>query len=414
MPTLEEIRSKFASLRPVMDERMCRLWAAAEARALGWGGISLVAAATGMTRTRIASGLHELETGAEAPPGPKPRAGRLRLPGGGRKRATERDPTLAADLDALVEPTTRGDPQSPLRWTSKSTHKLAAELQAIGHEVSHETVRQILLQKDYRLQSTRKTREGASHPDRDGQFQHISTQAQAFQDAGQPVISVDTKKKELVGDFHNGGREWQPSGQPEAVRVHDFVDPALGKAIPYGVYDLGRNAGWVSVGTDHDTAAFAAQSVRNWWEQMGRATYPEAASLLITADGGGSNGSRLRLWKTELQRLADDTGLRITVCHFPPGTSKWNKIEHRMFCHITQNWRGRPLISHEAIVELIGNTRTKQGLTIRAALDTNAYPTGISVSDEELAAVRLVRDAFHGEWNYTILPNDRKIDRSIS
>jgi hypothetical protein len=414
MPTLEEIRSKFASLRPVMDERTCRLWAAAEARALGWGGVSLVAAATGMTRTRIASGLRELDTGAAAPAGPKPRTGRLRLPGGGRKRATERDPTLEADLDALVEPTTRGDPQSPLRWTSKSTHRLAAELRAMGHAVSHETVRQILLAKDYRLQSTRKTREGTSHPDRDLQFQHISTQAEAFQDAGQPVISVDTKKKELVGDFHNGGREWQPSGQPEEVRVHDFVAPLLGKAIPYGVYDLGQNVGWVSVGTDHDTAAFAAQSVRNWWEQMGRATYPEATSLLITADGGGSNGSRLRLWKTELQRLADDTGLRITVSHFPPGTSKWNKIEHRMFCHITQNWRGRPLISHEAIVELIGNTRTQQGLQIRAALDTNAYPTGISVSDEELAAVRLVRAEFHGEWNYTILPNDRKFDQSIS
>lgn len=262
MPTLEEIRNRFTSLRSVMDERMCRLWAAAEARAVGRGGISLVAAATGMTRTRIASGLRELETGRTGT-GPKPRPGRLRLPGGGRKRAPERDPTLAADLDALVEPTTRGDPQSPLRWTSKSTYKLAAELQAMGHEVSHETVRQILLQQDYRLQSTRKTREGASHPDRDLQFQHISTQAQAFQDAGQPVISVDTKKKEWVGDFHNGGREWQPSGQPEEVRVHDFVDPALGKAIPYGVYDVGQNVGWVSVGTDHDTAAFAAQTVRN-------------------------------------------------------------------------------------------------------------------------------------------------------
>jgi hypothetical protein len=414
MATLEAIRTKFASLRPVMDERVCRLWAAAEARAVGRGGISLVAAATGMTRTRIATGLRELETLANAPTPPKPGAVRLRLPGGGRKRATERDPTLEAELDALVEPATRGDPQSPLRWTSKSTHKLAAELRAMGHEVSHETVRQILRQKDYRLQANRKTREGSSHPDRDWQFQHISAQAQAFQNAGQPVISVDTKKKELVGDFHNGGREWQPGGQPEEVRVHDFVDPELGKAIPYGVYDIGQNTGWVSVGTDHDTSAFAAQSVWNWWEQMGREVYPEATDLLITADGGGSNGSRRRLWKTELQRLANDTGLRITVCHFPPGTSKWNKIEHRMFCHITQNWRGRPLVSHEAIVELIGNTTTKQGLKIRASLDTNAYPTGISVSEEEMAAVRLVRDEFHGEWNYTILPNDRRTDRSIS
>jgi hypothetical protein len=414
MPTLEEIRCKYESLRPVMDERMCRLWAAAEARALGWGGIRLVAAATGMTRTRISAGLRELETLADAPPPAPPGAARLRLPGGGRKRATVRDPTLEADLDALVAPATRGDPQSPLRWTSKSTHKLAAELRERGHEISHETVRQILRAKEYRLQATCKTREGSSHPDRDQQFLHINAQTQAFQAAGQPVISVDTKKKELVGDFHNGGREWQPSGQPEEVRVHDFVDRELGKAIPYGVYDIGQNTGWVSVGTDHDTAAFAAQSVGNWWEQMGHSVYPEATDLLIAADGGGSNGSRIRLWKTELQRLADKTGLRITVCHFPPGTSKWNKIEHRMFSHITQNWRGRPLVSHEAIVELIGSTTTKQGLTIQAALDTNAYPTGITVSDEELAAVRLVKDAFHGEWNYTILPNNRSIDRSIS
>jgi hypothetical protein len=414
MPTLEEIRSKYESLRPVMDERMCRLWAAAEARALGWGGISLVAAATGMTRTRVSAGLRELDMLAEAPPPTQPGKARLRLPGGGRKRATERDATLEADLDALVEPVTRGDPQSPLRWTCKSTHKLAAELRAIGHEVSHETVRQILHQKDYRLQATRKTREGASHPDRDVQFQHLNAQTEAFQAAGQPVISVDTKKKELVGDFHNGGREWQPGGQPEEVRVHDFVDRELGKAIPYGVYDLRQNRGWVNVGTDHDTAVFAVQSIQNWWERMGRTDYPEATELLIAADGGGSNGSRLRLWKTELQRLANETGLRITVCHFPPGTSKWNKIEHRMFCHITQNWRGRPLVSHEAIVELIGSTTTKQGLTIQAALDRNEYPTGIRVSDEELAAVQLERNAFHGEWNYTILPNNRQIDRSIS
>jgi hypothetical protein len=411
MPALEEIKAKFESLRPVMDERMCRLWAAAEARALGYGGISVVAAATGMTRTRISAGIRELQRMAEAstPPGP-----RLRRPGGGRKTAVVRDPTLPGALDALVEPVTRGDPQSPLRWTCKSLDKLAAELQAQGHSVSHETVRQLLKEMDYRLQATRKTREGSSHPDRDAQFQHISEQTKAFHAEEQPVISVDTKKKELVGDFANKGREWRPTGEPEPVRVHDFIDPALGKAIPYGVYDIGANEGWVSVGTDHDTAAFAVQSVRTWWEQMGRPAYPNATDLMITADGGGSNGSRLKLWKTELQGFADESGLRITVCHFPPGTSKWNKIEHRMFCHITQNWRGRPLVSREAIVNLIGSTTTKQGLKVRAALDTNPYPTGIRVTDEELAAVQLIRSDFHGEWNYTILPRNRQLDRSIS
>jgi hypothetical protein len=411
---LETIKSKYEQLRPVMDERVLRLWAAVEARALGRGGVSRVAAATGLSRQRIADGLRELAALAEAPPTAPPQRQRIRRPGGGRQRATERDPALLDDLEALVEPVTRGDPMSPLRWTCKSTQKLAAELRQQGHAVSHETVRQLLLGLDYSLQATRKTREGSDHPDRNAQFEHINAQAAAFQAAGQPVISVDTKKKELVGDFANGGREWQPSGQPEAVRTHDFLDKELGKAIPYGVYDLAQNQGWVNVGIDHDTAAFAVQSIRTWWTQMGQPTYPGATDLLITADGGGSNGSRNRLWKTELQRLADETGLRLHVCHFPPGTSKWNKIEHRMFCHISQNWRGRPLISREVIVNLIGNTTTETGLQIQAGLDLNAYPTGIKVSDAELAAVHQIPAAFHGEWNYTILPTERSIDRFIS
>jgi hypothetical protein len=413
VPNLDAIKSRFERLRPAMDERLCRLWAATEALALGRGGVTWVAQATGVSRKRIGAGIRELRELA-TPPTPPPPSQRIRRPGGGRKRASERDPTLLADLEALVEPLTRGDPQSSLRWTCKSTHKLAAELGAQGHRVSHETVRQLLQQLDYRLQGTRKTKEGSAHPDRNAQFEYINAQAEAFQAAGQPVISVDTKKKELVGEFANGGREWRPSGQPETVRVHDFVDPALGKAIPYGVYDLAQNQGWVSVGIDHDTAAFAVQSIRNWWAQMGGPTYPGATDLLISADGGGSNGSRNRLWRKELQRLADETGLHLHVCHFPPGTSKWNKIEHRMFCHITQNWRGRPLVSREVIVNLIGNTTTRQGLRIRAALDEHTYPTGIKVSDTELAAVRQVPATFHGEWNYTILPRDRSIDTVIS
>jgi hypothetical protein len=311
---------------------------------------------------------------------------------------------LIEELEALVAPATRGDPMSPLRWTSKSTTKLAAELMERGHPVSPRTVAALLKERDYSLQSTRKTKEGGEHPDRDAQFAHINARTQAFQQRGQPVISVDAKKKELVGDFRNGGREWHPQGAPEAVRVYDFVDKELGKALPYGIYDLGKNSGWVQVGTDHDTAAFAGAAIRTWWQQMGRASYPEATELLITADSGGSNGSRCRLWKTQLQRLADETGLTVSVCHFPPGTSKWNKIEHRMFCHITQNWRGRPLISHEVIVNLIGHTRTQTGLTIRAELDRETYPTGVQVSDAELAAVCLQRDEFHGDWNYTISP----------
>jgi len=402
--TQETIQTKFEQLRPVLDERICRLWAASEALALGRGGITLVAAATGVSRKRIGAGIRELRDLAARPPEPRAAPARIRRPGGGRKAKRDTDPTLLDDLEALVEPLTRGDPMSPLRWTCKSLHKLAATLREQGHAVSHEIVRQLLRGLDYRLQATCKTREGSDQPDRNAQFEHINGATQRFQAAGQPVISVDTKKKELVGDFANGGREWQPNGEPERVRLHDFPDKQLGKVSPYGVLDLAANVGWVSVGIDHDTAAFAVHAIQTWWARMGRAQYPTATELLITADSGGSNGSRARLWKTELQQFADASGLSISVCHFPPGTSKWNKIEHQMFCHITQNWRGRPLISRETVVELIGNTTTRHGLQIRAELDTSLYPTGIKVSDAALAAVRLEPAAFHGEWNYTIRP----------
>lgn len=414
MSTEATIKRKFEQLRPVMDERLCRLWAAAEALALGRGGITLVAQATGVSRKRIGGGIRELREQAAPAAAAPPSLARVRRPGGGRKPKTETDPTLLDDLEALVEPLTRGDPMSPLRWTCKSLTKLAAALREQGHQVSHETVRQLLLQLDYSLQATCKTKEGSDHPDRNAQFEQINAQAQRFQAAGQPVISVDTKKKELVGDFANGGREWQPRGAPEPVRVHDFPDKELGKVSPYGVYDLAANTGWVSVGIDHDTAAFAVQSIRTWWERMGQQTYPTAVELLITADSGGSNGSRARLWKTQLQQFANESGLTISVCHFPPGTSKWNKIEHQMFCHISENWRGRPLINRETVVELIGNTTTRQGLQIQAALDPQSYPTGIKVTDEELAAVQLEPALFHGEWNYTIRPRNRSIATVIS
>ncbi len=400
MESIELIRHKFAALRPFMDERMRRLWAAAEAIALGRGGVTAVAAATGISRTTIARGVHEQQrSGRGEEPSP-----RLRRPGGGRKAIVAHDAALLHDLETLVDPVTRGDPQSPLRWTCKSTRRLAAELQALGHTVGPRTVARLLRALDYSLQANRKTKEGTSHPDRNAQFAYINARTQAFQGRGQPVISVDAKKKALVGDFKKGGQEWQPVGEPEHVRVYDFPDPHLGKAIPYGVYDVTTNTGWVSVGTDHDTAEFAVETVRQWWRQMGTSTYPAATDLLIIADGGGSNGTRLRLWKTELQRLATETGLRISVCHLPPGTSKWNKIEHRMFAYITQNWRGRPLISHEVIVNLIGNTTTQTGLHIQAALDLKHYATGKKVPDEALAAVQIERDPFHGEWNYTIGP----------
>ena len=398
-----EIGHLFGLLKPVCDERVRRLVAAGMAQTLGRGGVSLVADATGMARSTIARGLDELGPAATPVEG----ARRIRRPGGGRKPLTGHDATLLRDLEALVDPVTRGDPQSPLRWTCKSLRQLAAALRAQGHAVSPQTVGELLHALDYSLQVNRKTKEGAAHPDRNAQFEYINAQAVTFQERGQPVVSVDTKKKELVGEFKNAGQEWHPAGQPEAVQVHDFPSQALGKAIPYGVYDLGANQGWVSVGTDHDTAEFAVATVRKWWEQMGAAAYPEASELLITADGGGSNSSRSRLWKLALQKLTDDTGLRVSVCHFPPGTSKWNKIEHRMFSYISQNWRGRPLVSHEVIVNLIGSTTTETGLRIEAALDTNDYPTKKQVSDDELATVQLQHHEFHGEWNYTISPHDK-------
>jgi hypothetical protein len=384
----------------VLDERARRHWAATEALELGWGGISAVAQATGLARDTIRAGIRELRQRPAPPPG----AGRIRRPGGGRKPLAELDPGLSQALDALVDPATRGDPASPLRWTCKSTARLAAALTGQGHPVSPRTVAALLRADGYSLQACRKTREGKSHPDRNAQFEYLNGRVRAFTRQGQPVISVDTKKKELVGDFTNGGREWQPAGQPEPVRVHDFQDKERGKAIPYGVYDLASNEGWVSVGIDHDTAYFAAASIRRWWQEMGQQRFPRPRRLLITADGGGSNGHRSRLWKVALQGLADELGLPLHVCHFPPGTSKWNKVEHRLFCHITQNWRGKPLLSREVIVSLIAATTTKAGLKVRAALDTNTYPTGIKVSDEELAHVNLKAAEFHGEWNYKILP----------
>jgi Rhodopirellula transposase DDE domain len=385
-----------------MDERVRRQWAAAEADALGRGGVSAVASATGLSRTTITAGQRELRGRAEHPDAPA--SPRIRRPGGGAKPLAQTDPGLLPALEALVDPVTRGDPCSPLRWTCKSTRRLADELTRLGHPVCARSVAALLLEAGYSLQANRKTREGGTHPDRNAQFEYINAQVAALQRRGQPVVSVDTKKKELVGDFRNGGREWQPVGQPEEVRVHDFKDEELGKAIPYGVYDLTNNQGWVSVGIDHDTAFFAARSIRRWWQEMGTARFPRARELAITADGGGSNSCRSRLWKVALQGLADGLGLRLRVMHFPPGTSKWNKIEHRMFCHITQNWRGRPLQSREAIVSLIGGTTTQAGLIVRAALDTEPYPTGIKVSDEELAAIQLTPHEFHGEWNYTITP----------
>ncbi|MBE0548287.1 MAG: ISAzo13 family transposase [Rubrivivax sp.] len=388
-----------------LDEATLRLWVATEARSIGRGGVSVVAKAAGVSRTTVYAGLAELDRGGERHFLPPPDKVRVRAQGGGRKTRVSTDPTLLRDLDALVEPTARGDPMSALRWTCKSTTRLAQELNRQGHQVSQRTVCDLLAQMHYSLQSVRKTREGAQHPDRDAQFEHIARRAREFQDRGQPVISVDTKKKELVGDFKNAGREWHPQGRPPTVRVHDFQDDELGKAIPYGLYDLGANAGWDSVGVDHDTPEFAVESIYCWWRQMGRKTYPEAGDLLVTADGGGSNGSRTRLWKVALQRMADATGLKIGVCHLPPGTSKWNKIEHRMFCHITRNWRGRPLESLEVVVNLIASTTTTpKGLRVRAALDTEEYPTGIKVDGATMASLHLIPDEFHGEWNYAIIP----------
>jgi len=396
------IRDRYHALAPALDERVRRLVLGAEALAAGRGGRAAVARATGASQATIRRGIAEL-----ADPAARAPQGRVRRPGGGRKRAVELDPGLRDALDRLVEPTARGDPESPLRWTSKSLRNLAAELGRQGHAVSHRVVGELLHAMGYSLQANRKTLEGTDHPDRDAQFAHLNAAVQLRLSLGEPVISVDTKKKELIGPFKNGGRELRPKGDPERVRMHDFVIPELGRAAPYGVYDLAANEAWVSVGTDHDTAAFAVESIRRWWTTMGAPLYPAATRLLVTADAGGSNGYRLRLWKLELQKLADETGLQIGVCHFPPGTSKWNKIEHRLFSAITQNWRGRPLVSHEVIVELIGATTTRTGLKVKSELDTNDYPAGLRVSDAEMAKLYLQRDDFHGEWNYTILPRLR-------
>jgi hypothetical protein len=394
------LSEKFGRIRPHLNEASLRLWAANEALSLGYGGVSEVSRATQLSRTTIHAGIAELESAAVAH-----ESNRIRRSGGGRKRLTDKDPGLLGALNKLVDPVTRGDPESPLRWTSKSTTKLAQELSTNGHPVSQRTVCDLLTGEGYSLQSVRKTREGAQHPDRDAQFQFLNAQVQAAFKAGQPVISVDTKKKELVGDFKNAGQEWQKKKTPIKVRVHDFVDPVLGKAAPYGVYDLAANQGWVSVGIDHDTAEFAVESIRRWWRQMGKPIYPKATRLLITADCGGSNGNRVRLWKVALQRFADETSITLQVRHLPPGTSKWNKIEHRMFCHITQNWRGKPLESLAVIVDLIGHTTTEKGLKIRAEIDASSYPKGQTVSDEAMKLVQLKPDAFHGEWNYAILPH---------
>jgi len=398
MDDIGPIREKYDALAAALDERSRRIWAATEARALGHGGIVLVSRATGISISTIARGLKELEGGEILQPG------RIRRPGGGRKPALEKDPALLDDLEALVEPNASGDPQSPLRWTSKSIRRLAEDLSRMGHPVSHQLVGKLLGQAGYSLQANRKTREGPDHPDRDAQFRYINDQVRRFQARGQPVISVDTKKKELVGNFKNAGRTWRPKGKPEPVRVHDFLIPEQGKAIPYGVYDLTRNAGWVSVGVDHDTASFAVRTIERWWNKMGSPIYPRARSLLVTADGGGSNGSRVRLWKWEIQGLATRAGLAITVCHFPPGTSKWNKIEHRLFSYISTNWRGQPLVSLATIVSLIASTRTKGGLRVRCELDRRRYPKGKEVSEKQLAMVHLDRHSFHGDWNYTIHP----------
>ena len=405
MIDVEAIRQRFSAVSPFLDERSRRVVAAAEAAAAGYGGIAAVSVATGIAASTIGRGLRELSEPRELD--------RVRRAGGGRKTNVAKDATLLSDLGALVEPTSRGDPQSPLLWTCKSVRRLAQELQAQGHQVGRTLVGELLDGMGYSLQGNRKTREGDSHPDRDAQFQHINAAVNAALAEHEPVISVDTKKKELVGDFKNGGREYRPAGDPEKVRVHDFLIKELGRAVPYGVphgellsnHHLAANAGWVNLGVDHDTAAFAVHSIRRWWNEIGRTRYPRATRLLITADGGGSNGSRVRLWKRELQRLANEIGIDIAVHHLPPGTSKWNKIEHRLFSFISQNWRARPLVSYRVIVDLISATTTNTGLTVACDIDQNLYPKGVVVSDAEMAALNITRHEFHGEWNYTIAPN---------
>jgi len=398
MDALAGIKERFGALRKVLDERSRRLVVAAESMAWGRGGLSVVSRATGVSRRVIRQGQAELKQPVVRP------AGRIRRPGGGRKRLVEKEPLLAEDLERLVEPVTRGDPESPLRWTCKSVRRLAEELQLGGHRVSYPVVAELLHELGYSLQANRKTKEGDSHPDRNAQFEYLNQKVKRYMRVWQPVISVDTKKKELIGDFKNGGREWRPQGNPERVRVHDFVIQEQGRATPYGIYDLAQNAAWVSVGVGHDTSAFAVESIRRWWYSMGKSTYPQATRLLITADSGGSNGSRVRLWKLELQKLANETRLRIAVGHFPPGTSKWNKIEHRLFSFISQNWRGQPLTSLEVIVSLIAATTTRKGLKVQSEPDRGSYPAGIKVRDTDMAQINLRRDKFHGDWNYEITP----------
>ena len=396
------VRGRFDRVRRLLNERQRRLWAAAEAEALGYGGVSTVARATGVSRRAIHAGLLELKTGGKALA-----AERIRRPGAGRKSLTEIQPRLKPALDALVEPTSRGDPQSSLRWTCRGVRRLAAELQRQGFRIGRQKVAELLRELGYSLQANRKTREGADHPDRNAQFEYINRRVKSLQRRGQPVISVDTKKKELIGNFRNGGREWRPAGKPMEVNVHDFPDPELGKAIPYGVYDLTNNEAWVSVGIDHDTADFAVKTILRWWRKMGRKRFPDAQELLITADSGGSNSARCKLWKVALQDFADETGLKVHVCHFPPGTSKWNKIEHRLFCHITRNWRGQPLTELEIIVQLIGRTTTHEGLNVQAALDRGNYPKGIKIPNHELDSLKLRPAKFHGDWNYTLSPRSK-------
>ena len=391
------IVEKYAAVQAHLDERGRRVWAATESRAIGYGGDALVSDATGLSRPTVRKGRRELAAGAVAP-------GRIRRPGAGRPGIEQSQPGIGQALERLVDPLTRGDPDSPLRWTCKSRAQLAAALSGAGWTVSSTTVGRLLHELGYSLQAVRKSREGASHPDRNAQFEHINAQAEDFLQRRQPVVSVDTKKKELVGEFKNGGREWQPAGQPDTARVHDFPQDSLGKAIPCGIYDMGHNEAWVNVGQDHDTPAFAVASLRRWWEQMGRRRHPDAQDLFITADAGGSNGYRSRVWKHRLQQFADETGLRIHVSHFPPGTSKWNKIEHRLFCHITQNWRGKPLRTFETIVDLTGSTRTAAGLRVKARLDKGKYPTGEAVTKTEMDTLSLHRNEFHGDWNYELRP----------
>lgn len=403
MSTIEMIKIKYESLSAHMDEKVKRLWGAAEAMAIGRGGIAKVVKATGISPKTIKVGVVEIEQKPKQT-AEKKKLGKVRRKGGGRKALKEKDITLIPALEELLDPVTRGDPESPLRWSSKSTTKLAEELRAKGYGISPRTVASLLHHLDYSLQGNKKTKEGASHPDRNAQFMYINNQVQAFQDRGQPVISIDTKKKEAIGEYKNDGREWCPKGKPIEVKGHDFPDPNKGKIVPHGLYDIAANKGWVNVGISYDTAEFAVESIRRWWKQMGQLMYPDATELLITADCGGSNGYRIRLWKYELQRFVNESGLKITVNHFPPGTSKWNKIEHRMFCHITKNWRGRPLTSVEVVVNLIANTRTKKGLTIVAQLDENIYQKGQKVSDYEMSTIKIKRAEFHGEWNYSIIP----------